>query len=109
MGLRVKRKGPVSTMVVVGSLEGTFVPAQVIVTIAQANSPSARANTIAPSQAAGTAAGMNGKGISQLSANPASTARSHTIGGRTLTFTVSAVSSMYEAPHDNSARPCIGF
>src|SRR5262245_19539146 len=103
MGLRVNRKGPVSTMVVVGSLEGTFVPARVMVAIAQANSASASANTIPPSQAAGTAAIMNGKGMSQLSASPAMTASTHAIGGRTLTFAVSAVSATTGAPHDNSA------
>src|SRR5262245_32852045 len=81
-------------MVVVGSLEGTFVPALVIVTIAQTNSASATANTSAPSQAAGTAAAMNGNGISQLSASPASTASTHPIGGRTLVLAVSAGSAM---------------
>src|SRR5215510_16097006 len=96
MGFRVRWKGPVSTMVVVGSLEGTFVPARVIVAIAQPNNASAATNTSAPSQAAGTAAGMNGKGISQLSASPASTATTHMIGGRTLTGAVSAVSAMPE-------------
>src|SRR5215468_7281030 len=35
MGLRVKRYGPLSTMVVVGRLVGTFEPALVIVTMAQ--------------------------------------------------------------------------
>src|SRR5262249_15446297 len=68
MGLRVKRYGPLSTMVVVGRLVGTFEPALVIVTMAHANSPSARTNTIAPSQRAGRSAGRNGKGRSQLSA-----------------------------------------
>ena len=81
-------------MVVVGILVGTFEPARVMVAIAQAASASARANTIAPSQPADTAAGKSGKGISQLSASPASTASAHAIGGRTMTFAVSAVSAM---------------
>src|SRR6516162_8236902 len=73
MGFRVKRYGPFSTMVVVGSLEGTFEPALVIVTMAQANSTNAMTNTIAPSPPAGRSAGRNGKGTSQLSASPAMT------------------------------------
>jgi hypothetical protein len=44
-----------------------------MVAIAQANSASARANTIAPSQTAGTAAGTNGNAMSQLSVSPTST------------------------------------
>src|SRR5262245_9547781 len=81
-------------MVVVGWLVGTFEPARVIVAIAQAKSVSARTNTIAPSQPAGTMAGTNGNGRSQLSASPASTATAHAIGGRTMTFAVSVVSAM---------------
>src|SRR5262249_42887095 len=73
-------------MVVVGRLVGTFEPARVIVTIAQVKSASARANTVAPSQPAGTVAGTNGKGRSQLSASPPSTATAHAIGGRIMTF-----------------------
>src|ERR671935_247313 len=61
MGLREKRYGPLSTMVVVGRLVGTFEPALVIVTMAQASSASATTNTIAPSQPAGRSAGKNGK------------------------------------------------
>src|SRR6516165_3301389 len=94
MGLRVKQYGPLSTMVVVGRLVGTFEPTPVIVTMAQANSANARTNTIAPSQPAGTVAGTNGKGMSQLSASPASTATAHAIGGRIMTFAVSVVSTM---------------
>src|SRR5712671_2126201 len=81
-------------MVVVGRRVGTFEPARVMVEIAHATRASARANTIAPSQPADTAAGKNGKGMSQLSASPASTASAHAIGGRTMTFAVSAVSAM---------------
>src|SRR5215471_13893287 len=81
-------------MVVVGRLVGTFEPARLMVAIAQATSASARANTIVPSQPVGTAAGKNGKDISQLNASPASTASAHAIGGRTMTFAVSAVSAM---------------
>src|SRR5215470_10492847 len=81
-------------MVVVGRLVGTFEPARVMVTIAQANSANARANTIAPRPPAGTAAGMNGKGMSQLSASPPSTATAHAIGGRIMTFAVSVASAM---------------
>src|SRR5216683_480106 len=66
MGLRVKRYGPLSTMVVVGRLVGTFEPALVIVTMAQMASASARANTSAPNQPTGQpaakSAGRNGKG-----------------------------------------------
>src|SRR5215470_9870866 len=83
-----------STMVVVGRLVGTFEPARVMVAIARANSASARANTIAPNRPAGTAAETNGKGMSQLSASPASTATAHAIGGRIVTFAVSVVSAM---------------
>jgi hypothetical protein len=81
-------------MLVVGRLVGTFEPARVMVAIAQASSASARANTIAPSHPVGTAAGTNGRGMSQLSASPASTATAHAIGGRTMTFAVSVVSAM---------------
>src|SRR6516165_10062055 len=81
-------------MVVVGRLVGTFEPARVMVEIAHATSASARANTIVPSQPVGTAAGKNGNGMSHLSASPASTASVHAIGGRTMTFAVSAVSAM---------------
>src|SRR6267154_3685546 len=81
-------------MVVVGRLVGTFEPARVMVEIAHATSASARTNTIAPSHPADTAAGKNGKGMSQLSASPASTASAHAIGGRTMTFAVSAVSAI---------------
>src|SRR5262249_30206186 len=81
-------------MVVVGRLVGTFEPAQVTVAIAHAKSASARANTIAPSQPAGTEAGTNGKGRSQLSTSPPTTATAHAIGGRTMTFAVSVVSVM---------------
>src|SRR5215469_8141456 len=56
-------------MVVVGRRVGTFEPARVIVAIAHTTSTSARANTIAPSQAAGTGAGKNGKGRSQQAWN----------------------------------------
>src|SRR2546430_16905273 len=77
-------------MVVDGRLVGTFEPARVMVVIAHATSTSARTNTIAPSQAAETTAGKNGKGISQLSASPATTASAHAIGGRTKTAAVSA-------------------
>ncbi len=75
-------------------LVGTFEPARVMVTIAQATSASAIANTAPPTQPVGTAAGKNGKGMSQLSASPASTASAHAIGGRTMTFAVSAVLAM---------------
>src|ERR671934_633672 len=81
-------------MVVVGRFVGTFEPAWVMVAIDQANSASAKANTIAPSHPVGTAAGTNGKGMSQLSASPASTATAHAIGGRKMTFAVSVVSAM---------------
>jgi hypothetical protein len=40
---------------------------------------------------AGTAAGTNGKGMSQLSASLASTATAHAIGGWTITFAVCVV------------------
>src|SRR5215831_1741779 len=89
-------------MVVVGRLVGTFEPARVMVEIAHATSASARANTIVPSQPLGTAAGKNGKGMSQLSASPASTASAHAIGGRTMTFAVSAVSA-----HGGTGEPAL--
>src|SRR6266851_4532879 len=94
MGLRVKRYGPLSTMVVVGRLVGTFEPALVMVTMAQVASASATTNTRIPSPPAGTSAGRNGKGISQSSASPAMTASAQASGGRTMTFAVSAVSAM---------------
>src|SRR5260370_21196791 len=96
MGWREKRWGPVSRMVVVGKRVGTFEPARVMAEIAHANSASARANTIVPSQPADTAVAKNGKGMSQLSASPASTASAQAIGGRTMTFEVSAVSAMVD-------------
>src|SRR5215510_13703563 len=94
MGLRVKRYGTLLTMVVVGRLVGTFEPALVIVTMAQAISASAKTNTIAPSQPAGRSTGSNGKGASQLSVSPAVTASPHASGGRTMTCAVFAVSSI---------------
>src|SRR5215468_9688644 len=77
MGLRVKRYGPLSTMVMVGRLVGTFEPALVIVTMAQANSASARTHIKAQRQPTGRSAGRNGKGTSQSSASPAMTASPH--------------------------------
>jgi hypothetical protein len=53
-------------MVVVDRLVGTFEPALVIVTMAQANSATARTNTIAPSQPAGRSAGHGVDGSSRL-------------------------------------------
>src|SRR5262249_59227528 len=84
-GVRVKRYGPLSTMVVVDRLVGTFEPALLMVTTAHASSASAKTNTIAPSQPAGRSAGRNGKGTSQLSASPAMTASPHASGGRIMT------------------------
>src|SRR5262245_36682591 len=81
-------------MVVVGVLVGTLEPARVMVTIAQANSASAAANTTPPAQPADTADGMNGSGMSQLSASPITTASAHAIGGRTTTWAVSGVAVM---------------
>src|SRR5260221_6725778 len=94
-------------MVVVGMLVGTFEPPPVMVAIAQAASASAVANTAPPTQPAGTAAGMNGKGMSHCRASAASTASPHAIGGRMMTLGVSAVSLMVEigrtyAPVDRS-------
>src|SRR5262245_14226929 len=81
-------------MAVVGRLVGTFEPALVTVTIAQASSASARTTTVAPSQPAGRPAGRNRKGTSQPSASPATTASPQASGGRTMTCAVSAVSAM---------------
>ncbi|SRR5229473_6557030 len=86
-------------MVVVGRLVGTFEPARVMVAIAQARSASARANTIAPTQPAGATAGTNGKGVSRLSASPASTETAHAIGGRIITFALSVVLAMAGLGH----------
>src|SRR5262249_4999355 len=86
-------------MIVVGSLVCTLEPAPLIVAIAQASSASASANTIAPTQPAGTAAATNGRGISQSSATPASTAIAHAIGGRIKTFAVSVVLAMARLLH----------
>jgi hypothetical protein len=52
------------------------------------------ANTAPPTQPAGAAAGMNGKGVSHCKASAASTASAHAIGGRMTTLAVSAVSLM---------------
>ena len=73
---------------------GTLEPARVRVAIAQAASASAKANTAPPTQPAGAAAGMNGKGMSHCKASVASTASAHAIGGRMMTLAVSAVSLM---------------
>src|SRR5467141_3361558 len=78
-------------------LVGTLEPARVRVAIAQAASASAMANTAPPTQSAGAAAGMNGKGMSHCkasAASTASTASTHAIGGRMMTLAVSAVSLM---------------
>src|SRR5512138_132921 len=98
MGFRVKRYGPLSTIVVVGRLVGTFEPALVIVTTAQTPSASARTTTIAPSQPAGVPAGRNGNGTSQPSARPATIASPHAIGGRMMARAVSAVPSLLILP-----------
>src|SRR5207344_990324 len=81
-------------MDMVGLLVGTFEPARMMVAIAQANSASATTTTAPPSQPAGTAAGTNGKGISQSSAKAAMTASAHASGGRMTTCAVAAVSLM---------------
>src|SRR5215471_15917803 len=98
MGLRVKRYGPFATMVVVGRLVGMFEPALVIVTMAQANSASARTNTIAPTMVpnppADRSADRNGNGTSHSSASPAMTASPNASGGRIMTRAVSGVSSI---------------
>src|SRR5579859_182948 len=96
-------------MVVVGRLVGTFEPARVMVAIAQANSASARANTTAPSHRAGIAAGTNGKGISQLSASPPSTATAHAIGGLTMGCAVSVVSAIVRILVAVSSEKTAGF
>src|SRR5882762_6066265 len=75
-------------------LVGTLEPARVTVAIAQTASASAMANTAPPTQPAGAAAGMNGKGISHCKASAASTASAHAIGGRMMTLAVSAGSLM---------------
>jgi hypothetical protein len=54
------------------------------------------ANTAPPTQPAGTAAGMNGKGMSHCRASAASTASAHAIGGRMMTLAVSAVARDFE-------------
>jgi hypothetical protein len=59
----------------------TFEPALVIVTMAQANSASARTNKDAPRKPFGRSTGRNGKGASQSSATPATTASPHASGG----------------------------
>ena len=82
--MRVKRYGPLSTMVAVGKFVGTLGPALVIVAMAQATSAKARTNTIAPGKPAGRAAGRNGKGMSQSSASPAMTASPHASGDRMM-------------------------
>src|SRR5215469_1103188 len=94
MGLRVTRYGPLSTIVVVGKLVGTFEPALVIVTKAQASNASARTNSIPPSQPTGKSAGRKCKRTSQLSASPARTESPQASGGRTVTRAVSAVFSI---------------
>src|SRR4029453_5869790 len=94
MGLRVKRYGPLSTMVVVGRLVGMFVPALVMVSMAQMASARARTNTTAPNKPAGQSSGRNGKGSSQSRANPATTASAQASGGRIKTRAVSWVISL---------------
>src|SRR4051812_34753346 len=88
----------------VGLLVGTLEPARVMVTIAQANNASATTNTAPPSQRAGTAAGRNGKGISQSSAKPAMTASAHASGGRMTTWAVAALSLLAGPPSHRAAR-----
>ena len=93
-----------STMVVVGLLMGTFEPARVMVAIAQTASACAVANTAPPTQPEGTAAGMNGKGMSHCRASAASAATAHAIGGRMMTLAVSAVSLMARLVNLGSRR-----
>src|SRR5262245_13199238 len=92
-------------MAVVGRLVGTFEPALVMVTIAQANNASAATTTTPPIQPAGTAAGMNGTATIHCRASPASTASAHAIGGRTMTLAVSAVSFMADPLADDLPPP----
>src|SRR5437868_2299370 len=92
MGLRVKRYGPTSTMVVVGRLVGTLVPARVMVSRAHTPSASESANTPAPSKPAGQSSGTNARGSSQSSTNPVTTASAQASGGRTRTWAVDALS-----------------
>ena len=91
-------------MDMVGVLVGTFEPARVMVAIAQANSASATTTTAPPSQPAGTAAGMNGKGMSQSSAKAAMTASAHASGGRMTTCAVAAGVTHGGASQDRKSR-----
>src|SRR3954469_16172189 len=93
----------------VGVLVGTFEPARVMVTIAQANSASATTTTAPPGQPAGTAAGMNGKGMSQSSAKAAMTASAQASGGRMTTCAVAAVSFMAGPPRTARAASSGAF
>src|SRR5436305_9575100 len=91
MGLRVKRYGPLATIVLLGKLVGTFEPPRVIVVTAQANSTRASANTMPPSQAADTVAGTKRNGKSQPRAMPTAALMAQASGGRTRTWAVSTV------------------
>src|SRR3954447_6879330 len=97
-----------STIDMVGVLVGTFEPARVMGTIAQANSASATTTTAPPSQPGGTAAGMNGKGMSQSSAKAAMTASAQASGGRMTTCAVAAVSLMAGPPRTARALASSG-
>src|SRR5262245_27014372 len=86
-------------MLVVGRLVGTFEPARVLVTIAQAASASASRKTSAPGQTGGRIFVMKGRGISQSSRMPAMMASAHAIGGRMMTLAVSVGGMVnYEIP-----------
>ena len=74
-----------------------------MVAMAQTNSASATANTIAAGPPAAIAAGTNDKGRSRLGAIPASTATAHAIGGRIMTFAVS-VASARQKPEKQRGR-----
>src|SRR5260221_13220437 len=91
-------------MGVVGMWVGTCERAREWLATAQAASASAMANTAPPTQPAGAAAGMNGKGMSHCKANAASTASAHAIGGRIVTLAVSAGAPMARLGNLHSLR-----
>src|SRR5262245_12879116 len=74
---------------VVCVLVGTFEPALCMVTLASTTNACGAKDRAAPSPAAAASAGINGKGMNQLSPSPPSTAGAHAIGGRNRTWAVS--------------------
>jgi len=94
IGLRVKAKGPCSTIAVVGLYGSTWVPALRNVTSAQTASATPIATSTPPVHTWGIPAGMKGREWSQSRPRPTRNASAHAIGGGISTLALFLVSLM---------------